>query len=392
MAEAGVTTAIDFAGTMQGVIDGIKIGGAGLNIGGLYVLAPGSTIGSNDPSKDDLNDTLKAALGSGSLGFKCLGGHYPMTPDATARAIEVCNDHRAYVGLHCGTSESSSNLEGLREVPELVGNGRLHVAHVNAYCRGMVLDPLDECKEAIELLISMKGQLVSEAHLAVPNGTSGRCNGDDVDDFVTRNCLIMADYPLTRTGLGQAIEDGYASVITERGGRVVMIDGAEGVHLWEDAHTNIGVSFPVNRADSAFLLTAAKDDTGDFVVDAVSTDGGYFPRNIAVEKTLAMVRFGALTPLEMVTKLSWNPSRMFGLMSKGHLSPEADADVTIVDPATGKPTMGVVGGNPVMINGHVVGNGGTILVTEAGESAAKDSGLDYKVIDLQKSKLYEGWS
>ena len=171
-----------------------------------------------------------------------------------------------------------------------------------------------------------------------------------------------------------------------------MIDGAEGAHIWEEAHTNIGVSFPVNRADSAFLLTAAKDDEGDFVVDAVSTDGGYFPRNVAVEKTLAMVRFGALTPLEMVSKLSWNPSRMFGLLSKGHLSPDADADVTVIDPETAKPTMGIVGGKVVMVNGHVVGKGGTILVTGAGESAAKASGLDYAIVDLLKSKLYEGMS
>lgn len=242
------------------------------------------------------------------------------------------------------------------------------------------------------MLTSMKGQLVSEAHLAIPNGTSGRCNGDEVDDFVTRNCLIMGDYPITRTGMRQAIEDGYASVITERSGRIVMIDGIEGASIWEDAHTNIGVSFPVNRAESAFLLTSAKDDDGDFVVDAVSTDGGYFPRNFAVEKTLAMVRFGALTPLELVAKVSWNPSRMFGLVSKGHLSPDADADLTIVDPATGKPTMGIVGGDVVMLDGNVVGTGGTILVTEHGESAAKDSGLDYEIVDLQKSKLYEGWS
>ena len=80
MAEAGVTTAIDFAGTMRGVIEGIRIGGAGLNVGGLYVLAPGSTIGSDDPSKDDLKDALAKALKGGSLGFKCIGGHHPMTP------------------------------------------------------------------------------------------------------------------------------------------------------------------------------------------------------------------------------------------------------------------------------------------------------------------------
>ncbi len=69
----------------------------------------------------------------------------PRTPEATAKAIEVCNQAGAYVAFHCGTKATSSNLEGLREVPDLVGNGRLHVAHVNAYCRGMILSHGDEC-------------------------------------------------------------------------------------------------------------------------------------------------------------------------------------------------------------------------------------------------------
>ena len=142
---------------------------------------------------------------------------------------------------------------------------------------------------------------------------------------------------------------------------------------------------------SAFNLTVAKDATGDFVIDAVATDGGWHPRNIAVERTWAMTRLGALTPLEMAAKLSWNPARMFGLTSKGHLSPGADADVTVVDPETGKPTMSLVAGKVVMRGGEATGSGGTLLVTSAGEAAAKDSGLGYQVVDLAQSKLYQGW-
>ena len=138
-----------------------------------------------------------------------MGGHNPLTPEATARAIEACNKSVAYVALHCGTKATSSHLEGLREVPELVGNGRLHVAHINAYCRGMIRPPVEECIEALDLLSRMRDQLVSEVHLAIPNGTGGKCEGDDVADLVTRNCLLMRGYPQTRTGLRQAMDDGY---------------------------------------------------------------------------------------------------------------------------------------------------------------------------------------
>ena len=392
MAEAGVTTAIDFAGAMAGIIPGMQAMGAGLNIGSLYVLDPGFTVPDDNPSADVLRDTMHQALGEGSLGLKCMGGHNPMTPEATARAIEVCNQAGAYVAFHCGTKETSSNLEGLREIPELVGTGRLHVAHINAYCRGMIRSAGDEVNEALEILSSMKEQLVSEVHLAVPNGTSGRCQGDEVADFVTRNCLLMRDYPLTRTGLQQAMEDGYASVVAERDGRMTLISGDDAVREWEAARTEVTVSFPVGVPQAAFKLTAAKDEAGDFIIDAACTDGGYLPRNISVQRTWAMTQLEALTPLEMSAKLSWNAARMFGLTSKGHLSPGADADVTVVDPATGKAVLSLVAGDPIMRDGKSLGQGGTLLVTGQGEAAARSTGLGYQVVDLSQSKLYQGYS
>ena len=391
MAEAGVTTAIDFAGTMSGIIPGMQTIGAGLNIGSLFVLDPGVTVPNGNPSADVLRDTMHRALSEGSLGLKCMGGHNPMTPEATKRAIEVCNQAGAYVALHCGTKATSSNLEGMREVPDLVGDGRLHIAHVNAYCRGMILPAMDECNEALQMLFNMKDQLVSEVHLAIPNGTSGRCQGDEVVDYVTRNCLFMRDYPLTRTGLRQAMKDGYASVLTVRDGQTALVSGDEAIAEWESAHTEVTVSFPVGVPQAAFNLAVAKDESGEFIIDAISTDGGYLPRNISVQRTWAMTQLDALTPLEMSAKLSWNPARMFGLTRKGHLSPDADADVTVVDPNTGRPILSLVAGDPVMRDGRSLAHGGTLLVTREGEAAARRSGLGHQIVDLSSSKLYQGY-
>lgn len=393
LAAAGTTTAIDFGSTPEDLFDGTRRKGAGLNVGGLFILRPGQTINRDDPPPAEVRQIVADALRRGALGLKIIGGYDPFTPEVTANIIAECNHQRAYIGYHVGTKATGSRLDGLREVPSLVGgNGRVHVAHVNAYCRGSILPSDQECAEAIEILLAKKGQYTSEVHQAVPNGTSGRCAPDgQVLADVARNCLKLRGYPTTSHGIRQAVKDGYASAIREKDGRVVYVRGAEALALFEELGTNCPLSFPVNLPSTAFTLTTAKDASGDFVVDAVSTDGGSHPRNIAIESTAALVRFGALSPLEMASKLSWMPSRMFGLLDKGHFSPGADADVTVIDPERGKATIGIVAGSVIMRDGQVTGSGGTVLVAREGEKSAKGSGLPHQVVDLTSSKLYTGY-
>lgn len=393
LAAAGTTTAIDFGGTPEHLFDGTKRLGAGLNVGGLMVMVPGRTIERDDPPPAEVRHIVGDAVARGALGIKMIGGYYPFSPEVTANIIAECNRQRAYIGFHLGTKETGSRLDGLREVPKLVGNGRLHIAHVNAYCRGSIKRPVEECEEALQILTAGKGHYVSEVHQAVPNGTNGKCDDDGhVLMDVARNCLKLRGYPTTADGIRQAIKDGYASGIREKNGEVVYVKGREALALFEELNTDCPLSFPVNLPTTAFHLTTAKDKDGDFVVDAVATDGGSHPRNIAVESTMALVKFGALSPLEMATKLSWHPSKMFGLVNKGHLSPGADADVTVVDPVAGKATMGIVAGEPIMTEGRVVGSGGKLLITEEGEKAASESGLPFEVVDLTGSKLYAGFA
>ena len=390
LAMAGVTTGIDFGSTPEQLIDGMKRLGAGLNIGGLFVMRPGETIPNDDPPPAEVEGIVSDALRRGAIGIKIIGGYDPFTPEVTANIIAECNKQKAYVGFHVGTKTAGSRLDGLREVPELVGKGRLHVAHINAYTRGSILDPLEEVQEAISILTSMKGQLNSEVHQAVPNGTSGLCDSDgNVLANVCQNCLKLRDYPTTADGIRQAIRDGYATVITEKNESVQRVGGDEALAIFDELHTDCSLSFPVNLPQSAMLLTTTKDSDGDFVVDAVASDGGSHPRNINIESTMALVRFGALSPVEMAIKLSWNPSRMFGLINKGHFSEGADADVTIIDPDQGKAIATYVSGDPVLMNGEIHSKGGTLLVTEKGITPAKNSGLDYEVLDLDKSKLYK---
>ena len=117
-------------------------------------------------------------------------------------------------------------------MPDVVGQGRLHVCHVNSYCRGVVEDAKDEADESLTVLESMRGQLNSEVYHAVQNGTSGRCDdeGNVVAD-VPRSCLKLGGYPATIEGVRQAILDGYGSVVAQKGGRVYYAKGQEAVDV-----------------------------------------------------------------------------------------------------------------------------------------------------------------
>ena len=393
VAESGVTTAFDMGCRMADLIDGMETAGAGMNVGGLLA----STVAfrdETDPKTEHIGSTLERELEAGALGLKLLGGHIPLTPEATARCIEEANRRAVYVAYHLGTTESSSNLHGMRELPVLLGGeGRVHLAHVAAYCRGMVEAPLRECEETLAILASLGPRVVSESYLSTQigtgNATSGFCRGNEVEDQVTRNCLAMRSYGPTREALRQAMLDGYCSAYVHRGERVELVEREEAVDAWEQAGTALGVSFPVTPAESALVLTLARDEGGDFAIDALATDGGAIPRNYMVERGLALVRLGALTLADYVRKVSLDPARMLALPEKGQLGVGADADITVLDLERGRAVASLVAGDSIMIDGTVVGSGGVLLTTEAGTAVARRAKLRYQVVEPAAALMYQ---
>ena len=392
--EAGATTVVDLGGSMARIVEGIRKHGAGANVAGLGMLKPGVTLPDDDPDPKTVRSTLDSALASGQLGLKMWGGYYPFSMDVTADIIAACNERQAYVAFHVGTKRSGSRLDGLREVPAILGaTGRVHVAHINAYCRGSILTPSEEIAEALEVLDSLSGRVVSEVHLARPNFTQGECDEDgNVRMDVARNCLKLRSYETTREGMRRAIKDGYGAAVRQTPAGLSLVYGEEGVKIFDDADSMIGMSFPVNRADTAFQLTTARRGDGSFIVDAIASDAGVLPRNVNIEQAMHMVRFGGLTPLEMAEKLSFNPARMIGLERKGRISSGMDADLTVIDPNQARAVMSFVSGKMVMLDGRAIGRTaagkGTLLITRSGEQAAEDNGLPYELVDLSRSLLY----
>ena len=119
MEEVGVTTALDMSGPVDSVMDIAREHAVGLNIACIQYVRPGHTVRDTNPGREELQAVLETALRKGAIGLKLLGGHYPLTPEATARAIEVANQNPAYIAFHTGTLEKASNIEGFLQAAEL---------------------------------------------------------------------------------------------------------------------------------------------------------------------------------------------------------------------------------------------------------------------------------
>ncbi len=384
VAATGVVTALDMAGEIQDLARDLTGGGAGLNVAYLHPLVPGATLWSHDPSEDEIAGAVARALASGAVGIKLLGGHYPLTPKATAQAVATAAARRCYVAFHVGTTATGSDIRGLEEALHLAADLPIHIAHVNSYCRGQTTgDPVAEAQRALDLLAAHPCA-VSESYLSVYNGTSARCQDGIPSSAVTKTCLRLGNFEQSEGGLEAAIRAGYARIHHQKDGEIVLAPPADGLETWRALGTDAGVSFPVNHIPSAILLATARRN-GPFVIDGLSTDGGAIPRNFLVRHGLMLVQMSAWTLRDFVVKASLNPARMLGLPAKGHLGVGADADVTVVDLDAGRARWSVARGRVVLADGRVEGRGGTLLVSPAGEAAARSRGLAHEVIHR------EGW-
>lgn len=374
LAKAGVTCALDMAGRPETVIPEALANGCGLTIGFLLPLIPHETVGGIAPSESEIRTVAGKAVAEGALGIKILGGHYPLTPDATARAIRVAHDIGCWCAIHAGTTESGSDIEGLEELVALTESYPLHIAHVNSYCRGQKTgDPLVEASRAVQALRKVP-QCRSESYLATINGTSGAMVDNVPKSNVTRTCLRLGGYPETLEGMENAIADGWAQVNTTSNGVTVLARPEEGLAAFLAHRTHVRVSFPVNSPAAAVALATAKKE-GTFVVDALATDGGSIPRNVTLEKGLPLVRSGALTLAELVRKACLVPAQMLGLANKGHLGPGADADVCVVDPNNGSAELVIAGGHVIADTNGTSSGGARVLA------------LDYAAAELERQRV-----
>ena len=388
LARAGVTCALDCGGFIEDVVAGMIAGGSGISIAVLNRLDPGVSIKGPDATKGELTGYLEKSLAQGALGLKLLGGHLPLSPDTTATAIEVANRAGAYVAVHCGTTRNGSNLNGLLEALELAGPNRMQICHVTAYCRGLTHgSAVTETMLALEALAACP-HLVSESYFGPYNGTLAELENGVPRSHVTRTCLEKGGYEASAAGLIDAAREGHMLVQKETARDVSYLEPENGAAYLQDMNYRVTVSFPVNRRSTALLAATEKNEHHQFIVTALSTDGGAIPRNFLLSHGLSLVRFDALTLSEFVHKCCHAPARMLGLPNKGQLAPGADADIVVVDRGTHRAVLTVAGGSIIMRDGLVVGSGGTIIATVHGTKSLQKKGVRAEAANLAESLFY----
>lgn len=381
LAIEGVTTCLDMAGPLDDVLDSIPEHGAGINIATLQYASPPFTFKNNTPTKEEMVDLIDKSLAEGALGVKLLGGHYPLSPETSALLIKTALERRAYVAWHAGTTKHGSNIEGMVEAVEMADGHPLHLAHINAYCRGAIKPNMEETAIAIDML-KKNPNIMCESYVSPKNGTRLTCDSDGkIQSKVTGNCLRHFGFSEDKVGVKKALLAGKAFVVFDAGGYSDLVTGEKAVTLWEEAGTDVGGSFNINPPLPRIELAQAKRDDGSFVVDAISTDGGCIPRNVILKQGLSLVKLDVLTLPEFVQKTSLNPARMLRLENKGHLSVGADADITIYDYATQKPWASFVDGQKVLWDGKILGKGSNVICTERGQKAIEKRGLKAIVVD-----------
>ena len=382
LALAGVTTALDMAGPIEGMVETTAKHGVGLSVGCISYVRPGHTVESTEPSAGEVENYLTHALNHGAIGLKLLGGHFPLTREGSAAVMAACGARGAYVAFHAGTIESPDpTVATMEEACELAAGNPLHMPHVNSYCRGSVKASVIEGQEAIEVLARYPA-IWSESYLAPFNGVPATCSNGVPESNAARRGLKKGGFAETQSGMAQAIEAGWMYVQKEMDGVIELVTGAEGVAAWTAAGTDLGGSFMVNPPEPRIHLVTAKRPDGAYGIDALATDGGGLPRNDIVQRGLPLVRMTALSLADFVWKASAVPAHILGLSQKGHLAPGADGDITVLDMEKLCPVLAYSGGMRIMENGVVYPGRSRFFTTPAGADAIAAAGLDPIVVEL----------
>lgn len=380
LAKAGVCTALDLAGPTATALDIAAKYGSGINFAIAESVRPGENLSSNSAGYTEILSFVEKSLVAGAIGCKLLGGHYPLTPEASQNFVKAAHNQNAYAAWHAGSTRNINSIASLSDLTEWSSGYRLHAAHINTYCRGLFEDEMTETQKALSLLEN-NPNIYSEAYLAQTNGINFRLDENGhLKSKATGQTLEKAGYENSKNGIISALRDGFAHIFAPCGIETKIFYKEEAIDLLLRHDCDIAGGFNVNPPISRLLVCLARKKNNSFVVDAISTDGGAIPRNVIVSHGMSLVKMGMMSLEDFVYKTSIMPAKMLGLHNKGHLSAGADADITVIDSESCKAVLTVANGKVCMYDGKVLNSGARIITTERGKKAVASTGLPTLIV------------
>lgn len=352
---AGVTTALDtILVDDQQTRCAVAETPTGIHALAMYLLKPGLSLSGQDPTDDELQRVIRRAHDEGFWGVKIAGAHFPMTPEATGRAIRIAADLQVPLMIHAGSTESRDNLHGMREVVALAEENPFILAHVNAYCDGK--ENGSQCADAVEALklLDAHPNIVSESTLS-PLSCMGTSMVNGVpESLCMHDVLINCGFPATYEGLIAALATGALAASGPSGNEFVFLSPEESVARCREREGKVTIGVKRHGMDKNLVIAAARRDNGKgpFTVNAFSTDGGVIPRNVVLKHGLTLVEAQAFTLTEFVEKSAGAGAALLGLDGKkGVIAEGADGDVIIVNAADKCPAYTISAGRIVYAAG-----------------------------------------
>jgi dihydroorotase len=214
------------------------------------------------------------------------------------------------------------------------------------YSKAFGLPIISHCED---LTLSEEG-VMSEGLLSMTLGLKGI--PAEAEQIMVFRDILLAELTCGKLHIAHVSTEGSVNLIRDAKRRGVNVTAETCPHyftLTEDAvkdyDTNAKVNPPLRTKRD---MDAIKEGLRDGTIEVIATDhaphnrdeklrefdlapSGISGLETALPLSLRLVDEGILNMNQLVEKMSFNPSQILGISSKGGLKPGSDADVTIID-------------------------------------------------------------
>jgi len=314
--------------------------------------------------KEDIISGTKAAVAGGFTSLVCMPNTKPAVDNKTvasyiinkAKAEGFCNV------FPVGTITQGMHGDRLAEMGELKEAGCVAVSddgkpvtnselmrRALQYANGIGILVISHAEE-----LELVGEgVMNEGFTSTELGLKGIPRV--AEDIATAREVMLAEYVGAPVHIAHVSTKGSVQIIRDAKARGVKVTCETAPHyftLTDDAvrgyNTTAKMNPPLREADD---VAAIKQGLKDGTIDAIATDhaphhidekdvefnaamNGIIGLETSLPLSLSLVQQGALSPNQLVEKMSCNPAKILSI-DRGTLKPGSVADITVIDPARG---------------------------------------------------------